>query len=70
MTISIYNRKAKFAELKPYCHLAGSSDFIELTEWANGEGFEVTLSSKNREQHFSLTYGEFQALLALHSYNE
>ena len=59
-----YTRKAKFTELKPYDHLAKESDFMEVTEWHNGEGFDVTIS----ERHFHMTWGEFEALQALVHY--
>ena len=56
-----YLRTAKFTELKPYDHLAKDGDFIEVTEWYNGEGFDVTTGDKQ----FHLTWGEFEALQAL-----
>jgi hypothetical protein len=34
---------------------------MELTEWNNGEGFDVEVNGKQRER-FSLTWGEFKAL--------
>ena len=36
MTIDVYNRVAKFAELKNYCPHARSTDFMEVCEWKNG----------------------------------
>ena len=56
-----YERKARFTELKPYDILAKEHDFMEVCEWSNGEGFDVT---KN-EQQFSLTWGQWQCLQAL-----
>jgi hypothetical protein len=56
-----YLRTAKFTELKLYDHLAKDNDFMEVTEWFNGEGFDVSTSDK----HFQLTWGEFEALQAL-----
>ena len=56
-----YKRTAKFTELKTYCHLAKDDDFIEVTEWYNGEGFDVATGDKQ----FQLTWGEFEALQAL-----
>ena len=70
MSITINNRKAKFTELKPYCHLVEEHDFIEVTDWSNIEGFDVTISTKRGDQHFSLTYGEWEALQALVAYKE
>lgn len=51
--------------LPKYCHLAGDEDFMEVTEWRNGDGFEIFISRKNSEQRFSLTYGEFELLTVL-----
>lgn len=56
-----YLRVTKFTELKKYDHLAKEHAFIEVTEWYNGEGFDVTIGDKQ----FQLTYGEFEALQAL-----
>jgi len=56
-----YTRKTKFTELKHYDHLAKEHDFIEVCEWHNGEGFDVTIG----EKMFQLTWGEFEALTAL-----
>jgi hypothetical protein len=61
-----YNRGCKFTELKPYDHFAKDGDFMEVCEWYNGEGFDVTMGDK----HFSLTHGEFEALTALVHYRE
>jgi hypothetical protein len=59
-----YERKAKFTELKPYDYMAKEHDFMEVCEWHNGEGVDVTIS----ERHFSLTFGEWECLQALMSY--
>ena len=53
-----YDRKAKLTELKKYCHLAKEHDYIEVTEWHNGEGFDVSMG----DRQFQLTWGEFEAL--------
>jgi hypothetical protein len=62
-----YDRSSKFTELKPYDHFAKDDDFMEVTEWYNGEGFDVVIGN---EQKFSLTDGQFQALVALVNYRE
>jgi hypothetical protein len=59
-----YTRKARMTELRKYDHLAKEHDFIELTEWHNGEGFDVTIG----EKQFQLTYGEYEALTVLAHY--
>ena len=44
--MEIHERKAVSDELKKYDHLAKDSDFIEVTEWANGEGWDICLNDK------------------------
>ena len=41
-----YTRTSKFTELKNYDHLSKDDDFIEITEWYNGEGFDVVINDK------------------------
>lgn len=60
-----YQRDAAFTPLQPYDHFADLESFMEVTHWYNGEGFDVQLSSKSGEQRFSLSWGEYAALLAL-----
>ncbi len=45
MSISTYTRKAKYIDLKDYCPFSEKNDFVELTEWHNGEGFDVTTTT-------------------------
>jgi len=68
MTIHLSNRKAKFTNLKPYCHFARQDDYIEVTEWSNGEGYDVTIHNVDGIKHMSLTMGEFDALTVLINY--
>ena len=61
-----YNRVSMFSELKEYCHHAKPNDYIEVTEWHNGEGIDVDVCSTNKgNQTFMLTYGEWQLLKKL-----
>lgn len=68
MSIEISQRKSKLTYLKDYCHLSGDNDTIEIVDWENGDGVDVSIMSKYNSQHFSLTYGEFQALQVLINY--
>lgn len=68
MKIEINNRKAKFMELKPYCTFSKDNDYIEVTEWTNGEGYDVTISNGGETRYFTLTIGEFEALTVLINY--
>ena len=74
MAIKTYERKTKFAELGAWpggawCHMSKPHDFIEVTEWHNGEGVDVCINSSS-EQRFSLTWGQWEALQALVAYKE
>ena len=44
--------------LKKYDFLAKDSDFIEVTEWANGECWDISINDKL----FQLTFGELDAI--------
>jgi hypothetical protein len=68
--IETYERKAKFALLKPYDYFADEYDYIEVTEWKNGEGFDVSISCKGDNKLFSLTWGQWDAMQALVAYKE
>lgn len=56
-----YNRKSIFERLKGYCIFAEKYDFIEITEWKNGEGFDVEISGKESKR-FAITYGQYDLL--------
>lgn len=66
MTIETYNRKARFSELKPYDHFASTADFMEVCEWHNGEGFDVTINNRV----VSFTLGQWECLQVLVNYKE
>jgi len=59
-----YNKKSVFSELKEFDHLAKEHDYIEITEWHNGEGFDIDINSYS-DKKISLTWGEFKALKKL-----
>lgn len=52
------NVKSISDNLRKYDYLAEESDFIEVTEWTNGEGINV--SFKDKVIH--LSYGELDAI--------
>ena len=57
-----YLRTTRSVELKDYV-IGGISDgWIEVTEWENGEGFDLHLS--RGEQWLSLTWEEYRAMMA------
>jgi hypothetical protein len=62
--ITLYKLDAAFAPLSKFDHLAKPDDFIEVSLWHNGEGFDAHLSS-HAEQTIRLSWGEFKALKKL-----
>ena len=53
-------RKSVHDKLSKYDYLSNrnSDDFIEVTEWANGEGITVTI----KDNTYELTYGQLDAI--------
>ena len=65
MKIEVSKRRAIFSELKGYCHMSGDNDYMEVTEWSNGEGYDICINRKSDSEKFSLTYGEVELLTVL-----
>ena len=65
--IMISDRKAAFVELEGNCIMSNidSHDFIEVTEWTNGEGWDVTISASTVHQCFHLTRGQLRTMKKL-----
>jgi hypothetical protein len=55
-------RTSRWVDLDDYDHTTKPGEFLEVTEWSNGEGFDLHISRS--EQTISLTWGEFSALQA------
>ena len=58
MYMEVYNRKSVMANLKDFDHLSKEHDYIEVTQWNNGEGWDIFIN----ERHVSLTYGQLEAI--------
>lgn len=59
-------RKTISDSLKKYdYHSNSDDDFIEVTEWSNGEGYDIMIESGTYHKAFSLTDGELQAVRML-----
>lgn len=59
--IKEYKREAVCADLSDFNFLSNKNSFIEVTEWHNGEGFDITIDNYEC-QKFRLTHGELNAL--------
>lgn len=57
-----HTRKSISAGLKGFDFLAKEDDFIEITEWTNGEGYDINISCRNGEKYIAITRGEFNAI--------
>jgi hypothetical protein len=62
--ITFYKLDAAFTPLQKFDHCSQPDDFLEVSLWHNGEGFDAHLSSHG-DQHFQLTWGQFRALKKL-----
>lgn len=51
-------RKAINDYLRKFDYLAKEDDFIEVTEWTNGEGISITINMNT----FELTFGQLDAI--------
>lgn len=56
--MKIDSRKSINDDLQKYDHLKNKFSFIEITEWTNGEGWDIAIN----EKIFNLTYGELEAI--------
>jgi hypothetical protein len=65
MKVEVNNRRAVFAELKDYCMHSGDHDYMEVTEWSNGEGYDILIDRKRGFERFSLSHGELELLQVL-----
>ena len=57
----INERRAINASLNDFCYLSKPGDFIEITQWTNYDGYDITINDKM----FSLTCGEVKAIKKL-----
>lgn len=60
----IKNRVSISDSLNKYDYIINKDDksFIEVTEWANGEGIDINIERDKESKLFSLTYGELDAI--------
>ena len=57
-SMEIVSRNSVSDDLTKYCNLAKKDDIIQICEWANGEGYDITLG----DRMFYLTNGELNAI--------
>lgn len=65
--MKVEKRKSVMADMKKFSPVFNNSfDFIEVTEWANGEGWDITIN----QRHFHLHMDELSAINYLTAYLE
>ena len=57
--MEIKNRRCVIEDLNKFDIMANKDDFIEVCEWTNGEGFDISITDK---KIISLTCGELEAI--------
>ena len=57
-----YNRKSAMIDLKKFNLSGNDGDFMEVTEWKNGNGYTVNIDAGNRNVLFDITGEEIDAL--------
>ncbi len=58
MNPEIKQRPSIFDKLRKYDYLAEEADFVEITEWTNEEGWDITFKDKT----ISLSIGQLDAI--------
>lgn len=61
-SMDTYNRKSAMVDLKKFNFSNNDGDFMEVTEWKNGEGYTVCIEAGNRSVLFDITHEEVDAL--------
>jgi len=65
--IEVSKRTSALTMLNEFCTFSmgereDKGDFLEVTEWANGEGYDVHIDDVNGKREFQLTSGQMEAL--------
>lgn len=62
--VKIKNRISASDSLSKYDYLKNKDEkaFIEVTEWGNAEGIDISIEKDKESKLFSLTYGELAAI--------
>lgn len=61
--MEIKQRNSINDSLRKYDYMSNDdTDFIEITEWSNEEGYDITIETKKGSKSISLTHGELDAI--------
>ena len=69
------NRRSVWDDLSKYTYSKDDNSFVEVTEWTNGEGFDISIYNKGKDQFMVLSREEIEAINHLismldHEYKE
>lgn len=62
--MEIQKRKTVIDDLKKYTFTSDENAYIEITEWTNGEGWDINISDQETKS-FSLHCSELEAIIYL-----
>jgi hypothetical protein len=65
LDIDKYNREAVSIDLVGHSVFAKDGDYIEVTKWGNGDGFDVDLIEAGESEHIRITFSTFNILKKL-----
>ena len=54
-----HKRNSILSEIGDWCFLSAKGDYMEITEWTNGEGVDINIYSSGKEQMFNMTWGQY-----------
>ena len=58
-------KKSIYYQLDKFDYLEDKDSYIDITDWTNGEGYDINICSKNQYKHIELTEGEIDAITYL-----
>lgn len=58
-------RPTVYEDLKVFSVFADDHDYIEVTEWTNGEGIDVNIEDKSGSRKISLLYDELEGIVTM-----
>lgn len=56
------DRKSIYDDLSKYTYSSNKDDFIEVTEWSNGDGYDIILDDKSGNRFISISDLELDAI--------
>ena len=62
--MKILTRKTAFSFLKGYCKFSDDDDYVEVTEWSNEKGYDISVG-QNDLRILPVTKGQFELIKKL-----